>query len=144
MIDVSFTHFMASVDWLPEYVRGHGYTAFLSRLGSSIVHDIEQIITLGGLYSVVSFVAMLVTIWVMQITTSRANWRTKAGRIMWGKRLTLGIAACGMALNMFTPFIIPHPPWLSSIPVVIGVGLALLLHGIEFRLNYIRYMDEIE
>lgn len=133
---------ISSLDWFPEYVRGHGTFRFLSDIGSRIVSDIENLISLGGLYSLISFIGVLVTVWVMQITTSEATLATSKGRLLWIKRLTLVALACGLCLNILTPFIIPDPPWLSEIPVLIGILLLLLLHGLEFRFNYVRYLDD--
>lgn len=134
--------YVASIDWFPEYVRGYGAFRFLGRIGDRVVSDIESLISLGGLYSLISFLSVLITVWVMQVTTSHASWATPSGRMLWAKRITLLVLACGLTLNILTPFIIPDPPWLSEIPVLIGVMLILLLHGLEFRFNYVRYLDD--
>lgn len=132
----------AALDWFPEYVRRLGAFDVLANIGSRIVSDIESLISLGGLYSLISFAGVLITVWVMQVTTSHATWATSKGRLLWAKRITLVILACGLSLNILTPFIIPDPPWLSEIPVILGVMLILLLHGLEFRFNYVRYLDD--
>jgi len=132
------------LDHFPEYVRELNFFRFLSDVGSHLVRHIEQLISLGGLYSLLSFVAMLVAVWTMQVTTAQANWKSTIGRILWAKRIAIGLLAIGLTLNMLTPFIIPEPPWLSSIPVLLGVVAILLLHGIEIRYNFVKIVDKDE
>ena len=124
-----------------EFARGHGLSVWFSGVGSDVVRVIEQLASLGGVYSTASFIAVLVTVWVMQTTTQHASWSSRAGRVLWFKRIAFIGISCALTLNIMTPFIIPDPPWLSGLFVVLGFTFLMVIHGLEYRLRIVRISD---
>lgn len=100
---------------------------------------------LGGEYALAvfssgaSFIGALITVWVMQRTTSYTNWGARsdkairARRVFWIQRIMLGVVAVSFALNAMTPFITPDPPWLAYLPIVVSTSLVLLIYAIWYR-----------
>lgn len=94
------------------------------------VLDIEEwvagFVDIGDLHAVLSFLAALVTLWVMQCVTHDAGFRTTHQMWRTAQRLSLALLAVGLMANAGTPFVFERDPWLGDVLAAAALIVVLI------------------